>query len=125
MKNVIRVQGGWRADHYWGAPKPISEYFYDKEFGSRLNAEEAASRWLNRMEKEYPAPAEKGRKPIMGKIKDSYGIKSEGFYVAWTKKSEGRQRQKTFPIAEYGSPEQAKAAAKEFLVARMKEWENE
>jgi hypothetical protein len=123
-KNIIRIQGGWRADHYWGKSSPLQEYFHDDQFGGRAKAEAAAGRWLSRMAKEYPAPLEKGRKPIMGKIKDSYGIKGEGFYVVWTKRSEGRQRQKTFPISEHGSPERAERAAREFLAARMKEYED-
>lgn len=75
------------------------------------------------MQQEYPAP-KKGRKPIMGTIHDNYGIKGEGFYVAWTKKSEGRQRQKTFPISQHGSREAAEQAARDFLSERMKEYED-
>jgi len=124
MKGITRIQGAWLARHYWGRPEPVQEYFHDKQYGGRSLAEVAAEHWLKRMEDEYPAPIEKGRKPIMGKIKDSYGIKGEGFYVTWTKKSEGRQRQKTFPISEHGSSERAEEVAKRFLAERMKEYEN-
>jgi len=123
-KGITRVQGGWLARHYWGKPEPLQEYFHDKDFGSRSKAEDAAGNWLTTMAKEYPAPPKKGRKPILGKIKDSYGVKGEGFYVAWTKISEGRQRQKTFPISEHGSSEKAEQAARNFLDARTKEYEH-
>lgn len=121
-KGITQIKGGVLARHYWGKAQPLQEYFMDKDFGSHEKAEAAAGRWLAAMREAYPAPEEKGRKPIMGTIKDSHGEHGAGFYVSWTEEG-GRQRQKTFPISQWGSTEKAKAAALHFLDERTKEYE--
>ncbi len=63
MKGITRISNGYLARHYWGKPQPLSEYFYDKEYGSREAAESAAIRWLGRIAEEYPAPVKQKRQP--------------------------------------------------------------
>lgn len=124
QKGITRVKGGWLARHYWGKPEPIPEYFMDKEYdGDDDSSKAAAGNWLKRMAEEYPAPLEKGRKPIIGYITADAGIRSASVYVAWTTFPDKVQHQKTFPYTDDLSKKEAEREALGFYKARVREYE--
>lgn len=114
-KGIIKIQGGYRADHYWGKPAPLSESFYIHTYGSDDAAKAAAGCWLEQMAKEFPA------QPILRKP----GVfRTAGqIQVHWTSYPNEVKHNKKFSYNNDIERREAEHKAKVFLDARIREFE--
>lgn len=122
-KGITRIPNGYLARHYWGKPEPISEYFYDHEYGSRDDAEISANRWLERMEKEYPKPVKKKRQPGIShtRTNDGSGRTVYCIEVFWTSYPDEKKHNKKFLYYNDLEKRQAEHDAEVFCEARKRE----
>lgn len=122
-KGIIRVKGGYRAQHYYGAKKPIESYFSDKEYGSAERALESARSFMNWAKEKHPRPDKQFRKPGMGQSSDTSSRigETQYFNVWWTTYPDEINHERKFYWRNDVDKAKAEKDAAQFLAARERE----